>query len=78
MDYYQQNYYFTPNYPYFPKSKRKISSKRTKHVSILFFKKIYLFMRDTEREAETQAEGETGFLQGARCGTRSQDPGIMT
>ena len=27
-----------------------------------FFKKyfIYLFMRDTEREAETQAEGEAG------------------
>ena len=32
-------------------------------------------MRDTEREAETQAEGEAGSLQGARCGTRSQDPG---
>ena len=28
---------------------------------------IYLSMRDTEREAETQAEGEAGFLQGARC-----------
>ncbi|CAD7671663.1 unnamed protein product [Nyctereutes procyonoides] len=27
-----------------------------------------------EREAETQAEGETGSMQGARCGTRSQDP----
>ena len=26
---------------------------------------IYLFMRDTEREAETQAEGEAGSLQGA-------------
>ena len=31
-------------------------------------------MRDTEREAETQAEGEKGSLQGARCGTQSQDP----
>ena len=31
-------------------------------------------MRDTEREAETQAEGEAGSLWGARCGTRSQDP----
>ena len=37
-----------------------------------FFKDfIYLFMRDTEREAETQAEGEAGYLQGARHGTRS-------
>ena len=32
-------------------------------------------MRDTEREAETQAEGEAGSLQGAQCGTRSQDLG---
>ena len=30
---------------------------------------IYLFMRDTEREAETQAEGEAGSMQRARCGT---------
>ena len=31
------------------------------------FKKdfIYLFMRNTQREAETQAEGEAGSLQGA-------------
>ena len=44
----------------------------------LFFKDfIYLFMRDihTEREAETQAEGEAWFLQGTWCGTRSQDLG---
>ena len=33
-------------------------------------------MRDTEREAETQAEGEAGSLQGARCRTQSQDPRI--
>ena len=26
---------------------------------------IYLFMRDTQREAETQGEGEAGSLQGA-------------
>ena len=41
---------------------------------------IYLFMRDTgrEREAETQVEGETSSMQGARCGTRSQNPEIMT
>ena len=31
---------------------------------------IYLFMRD--RETETQAEGEAGSMQEARCGTRSQ------
>ena len=42
-----------------------------------FFKDfIYLFMRDTQREAETQAEGEANSIQGARCGTRSQDSGI--
>ena len=34
---------------------------------------IYLFMRDTEREAETQAEGEAGSTQGAGCRTQSQD-----
>ena len=39
---------------------------------IFFFKDfIYLLMRDREREAETQAEGEAGSTQGARCGTRS-------
>ena len=30
---------------------------------------MYLFMRKTEREAETQAEGEAGSTQGAQCGT---------
>ena len=40
---------------------------------VFFFKDfIYLFMRNTEREAETQAEGEAGSLRGARCGTQSQ------
>ena len=41
----------------------------------MFFKKdvIDLFMQDTEREAETQAEEEAGSLQGAQCGTQSQD-----
>ena len=33
-------------------------------------------MTDTEREAETQAEGEAGSLRGVRCGTPSQDSGI--
>ena len=31
----------------------------------MFLKKDYLFMRDTQREAETQAEGEAGSPQGA-------------
>ena len=35
-----------------------------------FFFKIYLFIH-SEREAETQAEGEAGSMQGARHGTRS-------
>ena len=38
---------------------------------------IYLFMRDTKREAETQAGGEAGSMQGARHGTRSQVSRIM-
>ena len=34
------------------------------------FKKdcIYLFMRDTQREAQTQAERKAGSSQGAQCG----------
>ena len=35
-------------------------------------------MTDTEREAETQAEGEAGSMQGAWWGTWSQDPGTTT
>ena len=37
-----------------------------------FFLRFYLFMRDRERGAETQAEGEAGSMQGAQHGTRSQ------
>ena len=38
-------------------------------LQLFFFKDfIYLFMRDTEREAETQAEGEAGSMQGAQHG----------
>ena len=33
-------------------------------------------MIEREREAETQAEGEAGSMQGAQCGTRSQDSRI--
>ena len=35
-------------------------------------------MKGTEREAETQAEGEAGSPAGAQCRTQSQDPRIMT
>ena len=37
-------------------------------------------MRDThtQREAETQAEGEAGSTQGAPRGTQSRDPKIMS
>ena len=31
----------------------------------LFFKGFYLFMRDAEREAQTEAEGEIDSMQGA-------------
>ena len=34
-------------------------------------------MRDTQREAETQAEGEAGSLGGAGCRSRSRDPRVM-
>ena len=39
-------------------------------------KRFYLFMRDTQREAETQAEGEADSMQGTRRGTRSWDPRV--
>ena len=38
-----------------------------------FLNFIYLFMRDTEREAETEAEREAGSMKEARRGTRSQN-----
>ena len=44
----------------------------------LFEDFIYLFMRDTEREAETQTEGEAGSPREDGCKTRSQNPGITT
>ena len=41
---------------------------------------MYLFMRDTEREAETQAEGETGSMRepdmGLNPGTPGSHPGL--
>ena len=43
---------------------------------ILFFltESIFLFVRHTEREAETQAEGEAGSLRGGQC--RRWDHGL--
>ena len=35
------------------------------YMDILFKDFIYLFLKDTEREVETEAEGEAGFLLGA-------------
>ena len=37
----------------------------------------HLKKRERNREAETQAEGEAGSIQGARWGTQFQDSGIM-
>ena len=54
---------------------RQISLKENWYSTIvpgkrLFFKDfIYLFMRERERDAETQAEGEASSTGGARCGT---------
>ena len=46
--------------------------KCTNQCFLAFFKKkdfLYSFMRDTQREAATQAEGEAGSLVGAPCKT---------
>ena len=40
-------------------------------LKILF---IYLFMRETQGESETEAEGEAGSLWGAQCGTLGSRP----
>ena len=34
-----------------------------------FFLRFYLFIHERQREAETQAEGEAGSMQGAQRGT---------
>ena len=43
---------------------------------IIFFKILFIYLLETQEEAETQAEGEAGSMRGARCGTRSGDPRI--
>ena len=51
-------------------------------LSLLFFFKIYLFMRDRERErereGETHTEGKASSMQGARHRTRSRVSRIMS
>ena len=64
-----------------PKVKKSLAEKTMESNSLslvcLFFKDfIYLFMRDTEIEGETQAEREAGSMQGAQYGTRSRDSKI--
>ena len=54
----------------------KVSEKRGFLFFVFFKDLIYLFMRNTHTEAETQAEGKAVSPWGARCGTRSQDPEI--
>ena len=50
-----------------------ILATQDQNYNLNFFKDfIYLFMRNREGEAETQAEGEAGSVQGAGRGTRSR------
>ena len=46
-------------------------------LTLFFSLKIYLFMKDTERERETQEEGEAGSMPGARHRTQSRDSRIV-
>ena len=43
---------------------------------LVFLKILFIYSWQTEKEAETQAEGEEGSMQGARCGTISWDSRI--
>ena len=43
-----------------------------------FLKILFIYSWETQRERETQTEGEAGFLQGPQCGARFQSPGITT
>ena len=51
-------------------------------IDLIFFLRFYLFIHETHTHthggggAETQAEGETGSMQGSRRGPRPQDSRI--
>ena len=36
---------------------------------IIFLKIVFIYSRETQRERQTQEEGEAGSMQGARWGT---------
>ena len=44
------------------------------YVFFFLFLRFYLFMRDTQREAETRAEGEAGSMQGPDAGLHPGTP----
>ena len=43
---------------------------------LFFFKILFIYSWETQRERQTQAEEEAGFMQGAWCGTWSWDSRI--
>ena len=57
----------------FKKEKLPQSHHGNKSKLFFFFKILFIYSWETqrEREAETQAEGEAGSMQGARHGTQS-------
>ena len=46
--------------------------------SFCFFKILFIYLQETQGEAETRAEGEGGSPPGVQCGTQSQGTGTMT
>ena len=54
-------------------TQKKKSDNSTKEGLLFFFKDLFIYsFRESEREAQTQAEREAGSTQEARCGTRSR------
>ena len=72
---------FLSSLPYTPIKHSGFNSNVTWPSILSFLKKIYLFIHERHRERkaepETEPEGEAGSMQGAWCGTPSQDHGIM-
>ena len=52
-----------------------ITTLKSGIVMAFAFFKVYLFTHERHRETETQAEGDAGSQQGARCGTPGSRPG---